>query len=72
MFKFLQHGVSVILFFIGAKMIADLYGPVGDWFDEHLFVPLLVIAAVLVVSIVLSVWHERTFSDSKKANPQHP
>ena len=65
MFKFLQHGVSVILFFIGAKMIADLYGPVGDWFDEHLFVPLLVIAVVLVVSIVLSVWHSRTFPDSK-------
>ena len=65
MFKFLQHGVSVILFFIGAKMIADLYDPVGDWFDEHLFVPLLVIAVVLIVSIVLSVWHNRAFSDSK-------
>jgi len=65
MFKFLQHGVSVILFFIGAKMIADLYGPVNDWFDEHLFVPLLVIAAVLIVSIVLSVWHSRTFPESK-------
>ena len=66
MFKFLQHGVSVILFFIGAKMIADLYGPVNGWFDEHLFVPLLVIAAVLVVSIVLSVWHSRTFPESKQ------
>jgi tellurite resistance protein TerC len=65
MFKFLQHGVSVILFFIGAKMIADLYGPVGDWFDEHLFVLLLVIAVVLIVSIVLSVWHNRAFPDSK-------
>jgi tellurite resistance protein TerC len=61
MFKFLQHGVSVILFFIGAKMIIELYGPVGAWFEHHLFVPLLVIAAVLIVSIVLSVWHERTF-----------
>ena len=68
MFKFLQHGVSVILFFIGAKMIADLYGPVGDWFDEHLFVPLLVIAVVLIVSIVLSVWHSRMFPESK-TNP---
>ena len=66
MFKFLQHGVSVILFFIGGKMIADLYAPVNGWFDEHLFVPLLVIAAVLVVSIVLSVWHSRTFPESKQ------
>jgi len=60
MFKFLQHGVSIILFFIGAKMIADLYHPVGEWFQAHLFVPLLVIAVVLIVSIVLSVWHNRT------------
>ncbi|MFZ4773997.1 MAG: TerC/Alx family metal homeostasis membrane protein [Terrimicrobiaceae bacterium] len=65
MFKFLQHGVSVILFFIGAKMIADLYHPVGDWFQKHLFVPLLVIAIVLIVSIVLSVWHTRMFPDPK-------
>ncbi|MEI6490912.1 MAG: TerC/Alx family metal homeostasis membrane protein [Verrucomicrobiota bacterium] len=69
MFKFLQHGVSVILFFIGAKMITELYDPVGDWFDEHLFVPLLVIAAVLIVSIVLSVWHERTFPDKEATTP---
>lgn len=65
MFKFLQHGVSIILFFIGAKMIADLYHPVGQWFQQHLFVPLLVIAVVLVVSIVLSVWHNRTFPAGK-------
>jgi tellurite resistance protein TerC len=69
MFKFLQHGVSVILFFIGAKMITELYDPVGDWFAEHLFVPLLVIAAVLIVSIVLSVWHERTFPDKEATSP---
>lgn len=69
LFKFLQHGVSVILFFIGAKMIAELYRPVGDWFDEHLFVPLLVIAAVLIVSIILSVWHERTFPGKKSISP---
>jgi len=66
MFKFLQHGVSVILFFIGAKMIGDLYAPFGEWFKDHLFVPLLVIAIVLIVSIVLSVWHSRMYPDSKK------
>lgn len=68
MFKFLQHGVSIILFFIGAKMIADLYGPVGNWFEQHLFVPLLVIAVVLIVSIVLSVWHNRTYPAEKAAS----
>jgi len=64
MFKFLQHGVSVILFFIGAKMIGGLYPPLEGWFQEHLFVPLLVIGVVLAVSIVLSVWHNRMFPGS--------
>ncbi len=68
MFKFLQHGVSIILFFIGAKMIADLYEPVGHWFEQHLFVPLLVIAVVLIVSIVLSIWHTRTFPAEKSGS----
>jgi tellurite resistance protein TerC len=59
MFKFLKHGVSIILFFIGAKMIAGLYPPVDTWFKGHAFISLLVIGLVLVVSIVLSVWHGR-------------
>jgi tellurite resistance protein TerC len=71
MFKFLQHGVSVILFFIGAKMIADLYPPLGDWFKLHLFIPLLVIAIVLVVSIVLSIWHNRLPHDARGGDGRH-
>ena len=47
-------------------MMADLYPPVGGWFENHLFVPLLVIAVVLIVSIVLSVWHNRMFPEEKK------
>jgi len=59
MFKFLKHGVSLILFFIGAKMIAGLYHPIEEWFKGHAFVSLLVIGLVLLVSIVLSIWHGR-------------
>jgi len=59
MFKFLKHGVSVILFFIGAKMIAGIYHPIDAWFKDHAFVSLIVIGTVLVVSIVLSIWHNR-------------
>lgn len=61
LFKFLKHGVSVILLFIGAKMIAGAYSPVEDWFKHHAFVSLLVIGIVLLVSIILSVWHARAF-----------
>jgi tellurite resistance protein TerC len=59
MFKFLKHGVSIILFFIGGKMIAGIYHPIEIWFKEAPYVPLLVIVSVLVVSIALSVWHDR-------------
>ena len=59
MFKFLKHGVSLILFFIGSKMLAGAYHPIEAWFKDNAFVSLLVIATVLVVSIVLSVWHSR-------------
>lgn len=59
MFKFLKHGVSLILFFIGTKMVAGAYHPVEEWFKENAFIPLIVIGTVLLVSIVLSVWHKR-------------
>ena len=62
MFKFLKHGVSLILFFIGARMIAGIYPPIEEWFKEHAFVSLVVIGTVLQVSIVLSIWHTRMAS----------
>lgn len=59
MFRFLKHGVSVILFFIGAKMIASAWPPIEEWFHENAMVSLAVIACVLVVSIILSIWHHK-------------
>ncbi len=59
MFKFLQHGVSFILFFIGAKMIAGGWPPVENWFKQNTFFSLMFIVTVLVLSIVLSLWHTR-------------
>lgn len=66
MFKFLKHGVSVILLFIGVKMIAGAYHPIEVWFKDNPFVSLIVIATVLVVSIILSVWHNRLSGPAKK------
>ncbi len=59
LFKFLKHGVSAILVFIGAKMIAGAYPPVDIWFSNRNYVSLLVILVVLVVSIAASVVHDR-------------
>lgn len=59
LFKFLKHGVSLILFFIGGKMVAGAYEPIDAWFKERSYVSLVVIGVVLVGSILLSVWHDR-------------
>ena len=67
-FKFLKHGVSIILFFIGAKMVAGIYRPIEDWFKDHSIVSLLVIVAVLASSIALSLWHDRVYGSEKKAD----
>jgi tellurite resistance protein TerC len=76
LFKFLKHGVSIILFFIGAKMllpgigwVLEKVGLAGagaplvkseEFFKDHTWVSLAVIGLVLIVSIVLSVWHDRS------------
>lgn len=59
MFKFLQHGVSFILFFIGAKMILSAWEPAEHWFRENTFFSVMLIATIIALSIVLSVWHTR-------------
>jgi tellurite resistance protein TerC len=64
LFKFLKHGVGLILFFIGAKMIAGIYTPIEHWFKAHTYVSLLVIGAVLACSILLSIWHRRQFPEN--------
>lgn len=59
LFKYLKHGVSLILFFIGAKMLIGIYAPAEHWFQAHTFVSLFVIVGVLALSIAASVLHER-------------
>ena len=55
LFRYLSYGLSAILIFIGAKMIANyLFG----WHPEH-WQSLLVIVLLLVVSIVASLLAER-------------
>ncbi|MEI6033781.1 MAG: TerC/Alx family metal homeostasis membrane protein [Verrucomicrobiae bacterium] len=66
MFKFLKHGVSAILLFIGAKMIAGAYPPVEEWFKEHSFFPLLAIGLILGASIALSIWHHHLNGPSER------
>jgi tellurite resistance protein TerC len=55
MFRFLKHGVSFILFFIGVKMLMSSVHAVSEFFSKHSWVSLLVILVTLVVSILLSL-----------------
>jgi tellurite resistance protein TerC len=48
-FQFLQHGLALILAFVGVKMIASHWVHVATW------ISLLVIALVLSVSVVASL-----------------
>ena len=54
MFRFLKHGVSFILFFIGAKMLLSAIHPVEQFFASYSWISLAVIVGTLVFSILLS------------------
>lgn len=55
MFRFLKHGVSFILFFIGAKMLLSSVHAVEEFFSNHTWVSLVVIISTLAFSILLSL-----------------
>lgn len=62
MFRFLKHGVSFILFFIGAKMLLTAIPAVGAFFSSHSWISLTVIISTLAFSILLSI----VISDKKE------
>lgn len=55
MFRFLKHGVSFILFFIGAKMLLSAIPAVALFFANNSWVSLAVIIGTLAFSIILSM-----------------
>lgn len=55
MFRFLKHGVSFILFFIGVKMLLSSIHAVSEFFSKYSWVSLPVILVTLVISILLSL-----------------
>jgi tellurite resistance protein TerC len=63
-FRYLKIGLSVVLVFIGAKMLLDPHDQPSKWFQMQIptTVSLLLVAAILLVSIALSVtaaWREK-------------
>ena len=56
-FRHLKIGLSVVLVFIGAKMLLDPHGHSPQWVQVEIptSVSLLVVGAILLIAIVLSV-----------------
>ncbi len=57
MFRYLKAGLSLVLVFVGAKMLLDSHGHPPKWYQYEIstVVSLLVIAVVLTAAITLSV-----------------
>lgn len=62
LFHYLHHGLSLILLFIGVKIILANHYPIETW------IALVVVAGVLLGSIVLSLM----FPEKTKVPPHHP
>ena len=56
-FRYLKVGLSLVLVFIGAKMLLDPHGQPEKWFQVNIpsSVSLLVVAAILATAVALSV-----------------
>jgi TerC family integral membrane protein len=56
-FRYLKIGLSVVLVFVGVKMLVEPHGPSTQWFQIQIptVISLLVVAAILSLSIAASV-----------------
>ena len=63
-FRYLKIGLSIVLAFVGAKMLVEPHGLPSRWFQIEIptSISLLIVAAILLISITLSVsaaWREK-------------
>ncbi|MDO8907053.1 MAG: TerC family protein [Pseudohongiella sp.] len=54
-FAMLKYGLAVILVFIGTKML------IVDWYKIPVLVSLSVVGAILLVSVIFSLWHSKRY-----------
>jgi tellurite resistance protein TerC len=66
-FRYLKTGLSVVLVFVGAKMLVEPHALPARWFQIQIptGISLLVVAAILFLSIVFSVTATRRESNAK-------
>jgi len=68
LFRYLKAGLSVVLVFVGAKMLLDPHDHAPQWFQFKIptTTSLLVVAAILVLSITLSITAARREKSAAK------
>jgi tellurite resistance protein TerC len=77
-FRYLKIGLSLVLAFIGVKMLLDPHGRPPAWFqvEIHTSVSLLVVAVIILTSILVSITaarREKLAARGKAARrPRHP
>ena len=71
-FRYLKFGLSLVLVFIGVKMLLAPHGETHEWFQVEIptNLSLLVVAGIILVSIVLSF--VATQRDKKRGNHSSP
>ena len=75
-FRYLKFGLSIVLVFVGVKMLLDPHGQPEKWYqlDIPTNVSLMTIGAVVLIAIVLSTMvaerEKRTAEAGKKINHQ--
>lgn len=67
-FRYLKVGLSIVLVFIGIKMLIDPHGRPEHWFQLEIptSVSLLIVAGVIIASVLLSV--SKSHRENKAAN----
>ena len=71
-FRYLKVGLSLVLIFIGLKMLLDPHGSHAYWFQIEIPITfsLLVVGAIILISIVLSIFATRR--EARHAKPPPP
>ena len=73
-FRYLKVGLSIVLAFIGVKMLLSPHGHEEKWFQVEIptNISLLVVASIIFTSVVFSVFVTRSEKRSDKQPPEKP
>jgi len=66
LFHYINYGLSLILVFIGVKLFGDSAG----WFKIDMKYALMIVAGILLISVLLSIWFPKKEEDQNDEEPK--